>query len=451
MISGINYDRHSVSTTTSPTLAAATKNMSKHDDQVRNVAERQKIVKSSLSDDFEHIFQTPFRVEDVGTKNCENLIGSVALPLGLAGPARASMTVTALGEVSGSVSVSDTGDTQHQPELLTTVYDQEQIFLPLATTEGALVASINRGCKALTESGGAQVFVKKVGMTRAPVFECGSAAEALQLSRWFESQLSLLDGYARETSRYIRLISIQTWIRGRLLFVRFGFDTDQAMGMNMVTIATKHIWSCLQNQQNFELLEAAQKPDFSEVRLLSVSSNVCADKKPSLVNQLYGRGYSVEAEVVLPQQVLTTVLKTTPEDLLKVHHAKNIVGSSVAGSSAQNMHAANAAAALYAATGQDLAHVVEASQTATQLIKEADTIRFSVSMPAVVVGVVGGGTGIAAQAEARKLIRSGQPVSAEFLAGVVGIAVLAGEVSGLAALASHSLTQAHQRLGRDAT
>ena len=383
------------------------------DSQVAQLKQRQKLVNDWLAvpskttkPDLANLFFTNFDLEKVGTRNCENLIGSVELPVGLAGPVRIK---------------SDLLD--------------EEVVLPLATTEGALVASVNRGCKVVQAAGGAQVFSKKVGMTRAPVFKCVDGQAALEFENWLNQHIKELVQLAEQTSHHLKYLSHQTWVRGNLVYLRVAFDTDQAMGMNMVTIGLNTALTAMLNDQ-------------PEVKLISISSNLCTDKKDSVINRLLGRGYWVQAEVKLSNRILKSVLIVTAGDLIEVHHAKNLVGSNLAGSFSQNMQAANVVAAIYAATGQDLAHTVEGSQGSLFLDSQADGLYAAITLPSIQLGTIGGGTGLVAQSQARSLIRRGQAISAQQLAEVVAVGVLAGELSGLSALAAGSLACAHRQLGR---
>lgn len=362
---------------------------------------------------FDQIFEANFDQEVVGKKNCENLLGSIELPIGVAGP----VEVNWMGEnLSKNIS-------------------SEAILLPLATTEGALVASINRGCKVINQSQGAKIWVKKVGMSRAPVWRCTDGNQARDFLDWLNHNLSRFVQSCESTSNHLRFLNHQSWIRGRDVFVRFVFDTDQAMGMNMVTIAIQHAWDEI-------------KSEHPEVELISLSSNVCTDKKDSVINRLFGRGYDVQAEIIIPEQVVNQTLKTSPNQLVDAHIAKNLIGSNIAGSFSQNMQIANVVAAMYLATGQDAAHIIEGSQASTTVEIDKNSLYVSVNLPNINVGTVGGGTWLPAQSQARDMIRQQQKLSTHHLAGAVGIAALAGEISGLAALAACSLASAHQKLGR---
>lgn len=352
------------------------------------------------------LFATHFDREQVAHKHCENVIGSVEIPVGVAGPLAITM-----------------------PDW------QAEVLVPLATTEGALVASVNRGCKALQLAGGVQVLVEKRGMTRSPVFECVSGFEAQRFQKWLEDHLDRIKTIAESTSSHLHLLSCQSWIRGRFVYVRFAFDTEEAMGMNMVTIALQKA-----------LDEALQR--HPEIKLTALSSNVCTDKKDSVVNTILGRGSWVQAEAVLPAEVITTVLKSRAEKLFQVHVQKNLIGSNVAGSFSQNAHVANVLAAMYLATGQDPAHVVEGSKAFLTVEPHGQDLYVALTLPNIQVGVIGGGTALAQQTQAREMIHFGQHVKAQQLAAVVGAASLAGEVSLLAALAEQKLAYAHAKLGR---
>ncbi len=368
--------------------------------EVAKLQERQARACAQVDGKFSHLFDVSLDPEVIGKKNCENFIGSVEVPVGVAGPVTAN---------------------------------SKEIILPLATTEGALVASIQRGCKAINLAGGAQILTEKKGISRAPVFRCKNGAHAREFVQWLEKNMSALKMHAESTSAHLKYLSHQTWIRGRHVYVRFVFDSDQAMGMNMVTIALQKMWEAMR---------------FPDVELIALSSNVCADKKDSVVNRLYGRGFWVQAEVTLSEHIFSEVLHTNADELLAAHYAKNLVGSNVAGSFSQNMQVGNAVAALYLATGQDMAHVTEGSQASTTIERDGSDIYFAVTMPNIVIGVVGGGTWLPSQTETRQLMANGQQVTSELLATAVATAALAAEISGMSAVTTNTLAQAHQKLGR---
>lgn len=363
--------------------------------------------------EFEHLFSVDEKLSQANKLNCENMIGAVSVPVGLAGP------VKILAE-SGEINC----------------------FLPLATSEGALVASVGRGLKAINQAGGARVIVKNFGMTRAPVFAFKNGQAAYAFVAYLEESevASKIRQITENTSSHLQFKSLQSFVRGRNVYVRFSFLTDEAMGMNMVTIALQKLWEdFLSHYEN------------GNIEMLAISSNVCTDKKSSFINQLLGRGYSAQAEVFLSEEILRDVLKTDTKSLLKTHLSKNLIGSNLAGSSASNMQFANVVAAFYLATGQDLAHVVEASQGST-IIEEnvgENGVYFAVNLPDLPLGSVGGGTNLPSQKELKNLLiqKDGSPTASQ-LAEILAVGVLAAEISGLAALSSNSLAKAHQRLAR---
>lgn len=357
-----------------------------------------------------------------GKRNCEHMIGATQVPLGVAGPL---LIRTASNK---------------QP---TTGY-----FIPLATTEGALVASVHRGCKAISASGGVHVSVVRVGVTRGSVYKNSNfarlpastkrkrgepARQEFRISNWLHDHFSLLQDVAEKTSRHITLLKYDVREAGPYLFIRWYFDTADAMGMNMATIASDALSAYIEEQVS--------------IRCVSVAGNFDVDKKPSWLNTINGRGRNVSAYVVIPRDVVSSVLKTTPDRFEEVWKVKCMIGSSLSGSMGQNAHIANVVSAMFIATGQDPAHVVEASQGMTIVEKtETGDLYCAVSIPCLMIGTVGGGTGLSTQAEALQMLGCyGDGKSDEF-AGVVAGAVLAGEISLLASLAEGSLAKAHGRL-----
>jgi hydroxymethylglutaryl-CoA reductase (NADPH) len=389
------------------------------------VIQRQNLLsKLSLIDlnNLSDLTETHFSIETVGTKNCENLTGSVEVPVGVAGP------------VEASVSYKDINNTSIQTKT------DQSFIIPLATTEGALVASIHRGLKVLS-AGKTSVLVKKMGMSRSVVFELDSALNVHRFILFFKENESKFAMYCEETSNHLKYISYDSFTRGKLVFFRFVFDTEEAMGMNMVTIALSYAWEKFRT----EILDVQKE---FNVELLTLSGNVCTDKKDSAINRLYGRGYAVIAETQLSKDEVEALLKVTPEHITKVHTVKNLVGSNVAGSLSQNMHVANALAAFYLATGQDIAHTVAGSEASVHFeVTKSGGLYVSLTMPNVSVGSIGGGTWLPAQNQARSVITKGV-VTAKDLATAAGLACLAGELSGMAALSTHTLASAHAKLGR---
>jgi hydroxymethylglutaryl-CoA reductase (NADPH) len=358
-----------------------------------------------------HISQHSLDVNLASRRNCENFIGVAQVPMGIAGPLA----------LHGN-------------------YVEGDVYLPLATTEAALVASVNRGCTAIRDAGGATVRVEDVGMTRAPVFRTSGIVQTQAFLRWIEEHTAEIKSVAEGTSHHLRLLDVRPFAFGTTVFLRFRFDVGDAMGMNMATIAC---------DRAVRIIEPA-----TGVACVSLSGNYCADKKPAAINFHEGRGKRIYAEVILEAQVLEHALKTTAKDLVEVQYRKNLLGSIAAGSLGFNAHYANVLAALFIATGQDPAQVVEGSLGITCVeLRDHGAVFASVFLPDCPLGAIGGGTALDTQREALAVLgvspdaaRRGDAVLR--LAEIVGGAVLAGELSLLSALTSWDLAGAHEKLGR---
>ncbi|QZP37566.1 hydroxymethylglutaryl-CoA reductase (NADPH) [Halobaculum magnesiiphilum] len=343
--------------------------------------------------------------------NIENMLGAVQIPLGVVGPVAIDG-----GVISG----------EH--------------YLPMATTEGALLASVNRGCAALNTAGGAGARVLKNRMTRAPAFRVADVAEAEALSSWVRDNTEALREAAESTTSHGELKEATPYVVGNTVFVRFAYDTKDAMGMNMATIATEE--AC-------DVIEAE-----TSASLVALSGNLCTDKKPAAINAVEGRGRTVAADVTIPRETVRETLKTTPEAVAEVNTRKNLVGSAKAGSLGFNAHVANSVAAMFLATGQDAAQVVEGANAITTAEVDGDgDLYVSVTIASLEVGTVGGGTKLPTQSEALEVLGirgGGNPAgsNADALAEAVAVAALAGELSLLSALASRNLSSAHASLGR---
>lgn len=337
------------------------------------------------------------------TVTCENLVGAVSLPLGVAGP------------IAIHASKAD-----------------RDYILPLATTEGALVASVSRGCKAINAGGGANALAYETGTSRGPVFYTGSLNQSNKVYRWIKENEQKIAQIAESTSSHLKFKKVFAKSLPNYVFTRFQYTTDEAMGMNMVTIATEKVAEAIVGATGVECI--------------TVAGNFDIDKKPAWMNSILCRGKEAWAEAIIPKETVENVLKTTSEKIFDVWLAKCMLGSAMSGSLGFNCHFANIVAAMFIATGQDAAHVVEGSQgiTTTKIVNNGD-LYISVYLPALMVGTVGGGTKLKTQAEAKSIL--GVTSSIE-LAEVIAAAVLAGELSLLASLAAQSLASAHSALGR---
>lgn len=364
--------------------------------------------------DLQHVGHFSLDAEQAASRHCENFVGVAQIPMGVTGPLRIR------------------GDA---------VDASEDVFVPLATTEGALLASINRGCRAISAAGGALVRVEDVGMTRAPAFRSSGIEQTGEFLDWVFGHEAEMQEIAASTSRYLKLMDIKPQVFGTSIYLRFRFESGDAMGMNMATIACDRIVR--------DLVEPA-----TGVSCVALSGNYCVDKKPSAVNFLEGRGKRIHAEVVLEESVLKKTLKTDARSLAEVQYRKNLLGSIAAGAMGYNAHFANVAAGFFAACGQDIAQVAEAAMGITCIESRGpEGVYMSVYLPDVPLGAIGGGTSLGTQREALDVMRitvddtdPGRGVLR--LAEILGATVLAGELSLMAAFTSRDLARAHEELGR---
>jgi len=371
---------------------------------------RRQYLEKTVGVRLENIGKTIIDLNTVVGRNIENVIGAVQIPVGVAGPLLVR------------------GD-----------YANGYFYVPLATTEGALVASVNRGAKFVTESGGVRVKVLKDGMARAPLFRLPSLIDAVEFVEWVTQHFDDLKKAAESTTRHGRLKEVQPFVVGNYVWLRLVFSTGDAMGMNMATIASEAVAKYVQQH-------------FPKARLVALSGNMCVDKKANAVNFILGRGKTVTAEAVVKREVLER-LGITVEDVHEVNVRKNLIGSALAHSYGFNAHFANIVAAIFIATGQDVAQVVESSMGITSTEPRDEGLYISVFLPSLEVGTVGGGTGLPTQREALALLGvagSGNPPGTNALkfAEIIAATVLAGELNLLIALARNELASAHQRLGR---
>ncbi|XP_045141109.1 3-hydroxy-3-methylglutaryl-Coenzyme A reductase isoform X2 [Echinops telfairi] len=340
---------------------------------------------------------------------CENVIGYMPIPVGVAGPL---------------------------------CLDGKEFQVPMATTEGCLVASTNRGCRAIGLGGGASSRVLADGMTRGPVVRLPRACDSAEVKAWLDTPegFSVMKEAFDSTSRFARLQKIHTSLAGRNLYVRFQSRTGDAMGMNMISKGTEKALSKLR-----EL--------YPDLQVLAVSGNYCTDKKPAAINWIEGRGKSVVCEAIIPAKVVREVLKTTTEAMVEVNINKNLVGSAMAGSiGGYNAHAANIVTAIYIACGQDAAQNVGSSNCITLMEASGptnDDLYISCTMPSIEIGTVGGGTNLLPQQACLQMLgvqgacTDNPGEHARQLARIVCGTVMAGELSLMAALAAGHLVKSH--------
>lgn len=375
---------------------------------------RRSYLEEKLNTKFTSISKFSFDPEKTHKKNCENLVGGISIPLGVAGPIKVN------GENSNG-----------------------EFFIPLATTEGALIASINRGCKVISISGGATSLIEKRGISRAPILKVANINEAKRLKLWIKDHSPKLKKIAEATSNHLKLLEIKSYSNGKYVWLRISFDTEDAMGMNMAVMASEAIVKYIVEE-------------FKDVKVIALSGNVCVDKKPAAINIIEGRGRIVETEALISAEIVKSHLKTTVDEIVEINKSKVWLGGHMSGSLGFNAHIANMVAGIFVATGQDLAHVVDASTSSINMDNDNGDLYINLRIPALNIGTVGGGTQLDTQRECLQMITydvSGENNEkfnkTQRMAEVIGAAVLAGELSLHAAFSTNSFTNAHQKLGRN--
>jgi hydroxymethylglutaryl-CoA reductase (NADPH) len=340
-------------------------------------------------------------------RNIENFIGTVRLPVGLAGPLR----------VNG-------------------LHAQGDFYLPLATTEATLVASYSRGSAVVTESGGCSALVLNESVSRWPGFAFGTIAEAGLFVAWAATSFERFKAIAAETTRHGRLVDLQLTIEGNHAYLGLEFTTGDASGQNMVTIATEAICRYID----------AEAP--VRARHWFVEANMSGDKKATTHSFMSVRGKKVTAEVTVPAEVLEHRLHTTAGRMVD-YWRMSALGGVMTGSIGVHGHYANGIAALFIACGQDAACVAEATVGITRFEPaDAGALYASVTLPNLIVGTVGGGTGLPTQRACLDILGLAGPGGARAFAEVTAALALAGELSITGALAAGHFTRAHQRRAR---
>lgn len=316
---------------------------------------------------------------------------------------------------------------------------KEPVYIPMATFEIPLWHSTKRGALVSQKSGGIKVFTSDDFMTRAIILEAEDIEGALKCKRWMLEKQEEIEAVVAKSSEFAKLKNIFVENVAKLLYVRFSLETGNAAGHNMVTKAADYI-------ADFIIAHC------KKIKYVSVSGNYCSDKKVSAVNGILGRGKRVSAEMIISKDVCESILKTTPAKMCELNTKKNFIGSILAGSiRSANAHYANVALAMYLATGQDVANIVEASQgiTFTEMIDEK--LYFSITMPNIIVGVVGNGKDSDFAAKNLELMRCrpDDSESSKRLAALIAAATLCSELSLMAAQTNPGeLTRVHIALER---
>jgi hydroxymethylglutaryl-CoA reductase (NADPH) len=370
------------------------------------IRQRQEFVAQFTGKELNHIKQYSFDPHAL-QGNCEHFTGVAQIPIGIAGPL----------QVNGE-------------------HAQGEFLIPLATTEGTLVASYNRGIQVVNQSGGVTCTVVRDAMQRAPVFVFENARQARDFVTWVDEHMDDIRREAESTSSVAKLLYIDPFLANKFAFLRFNFATGDAAGQNMVGRATFAASSWILDQ-------------YPGVKRFFLESNFATDKKASQVNIMRTRGKRVTAEAVIKREVLEQRMRVEPENLA-YHYGVANIGSIMSGANNNGLHSANAITAMFIATGQDVANVAESSAGImyAEVTPERD-LYMSITIPSLIVATYGGGTGLATQRESLELLgcygRGGVHKFAEIVAGVV----LAGELSLASAISSSDWVSSHEQYGRN--
>ncbi len=338
--------------------------------------------------------------------NIENYIGTVKLPVGVVGPLR----------VNG-------------------VNAQGDYFVPLATTEAALVASYARGADIVSRVGGISAATIAEGVLRTPAFVFSGMVEAGLFINWIAENSERLKDVAESTTRHGRLVAIEPYMDSEIVFLMCCYTTGDAAGQNMVTVATDEM--CAFIMKNTPVMP----------QHWFVEGNFSGDKKASYLGLQTGRGRKVTASVSIPNDIIRRFLHAEPEALLAYGRVAGL-GSILSGQLGAQAHYSNALAALYIATGQDAACVAESAVGFTRMEVRGDEIYFAATLPNILVGSVGGGTGLPSQQAGLKMMGLAGTGKAAALAEVTAALCLCGEISIIGAMAAGHFTRAHEKLAR---
>lgn len=339
--------------------------------------------------------------------NIENFIGMAQIPIGLAGPV-----------------------------LLNGLYAQGDFYIPLATTEGALVASYSRGMKACRESGGITAVCLSEGVQRSPYFRFENVFQAISFVKYLNENYTSFQELVRKTSRFAELQEMKTNVEGNAVLVTFEYSTGDASGQNMVTICTDQICKYI-------LEHVDQQP-----KQWYIEGNYSGDKKATALSFSNVRGKKVTAEVNLNSETLEKILKTSAEKIANYWRASTLAAVQSGAIGAQG-HVANGLTAMFIACGQDVACISESSVGLTRMeVTEDNGLYVAVTLPSLIVGTVGGGTHLSSQSESLKMMDCLGEGKAQKFAEICAAVALAGEISIAAAMSADHFTSAHKNLGR---
>ncbi len=371
------------------------------------IAARRQFVEAFAGVELEHVPHYSFDPHAL-QGNVESFIGVAQIPLGIAGP------LTVHGE-----------------------HAEGDYLIPMATTEGTLVASYNRGMKVLNLSGGVKCTVSDDCMQRAPVFIFESAREARDFKQWLCDNMDPIREAAEGTTSIGKLLFIDTYLSNKFAFCRFNFSTGDAAGQNMVGRATFAACSWILDTND-------------TIRRFYLESNFATDKKASQVNIMRTRGKRVTAECTVQAEVLRQHMRVEPQSLYYHWGIAAGIGSILSGANNNGLHSPNGITAMFIATGQDVANVAESSAALLYCeMTPEDDLYMSITIPSLIVATHGGGTGGATQQECLRMLGCVGRGTVKKLAEIIAGVVLAGEISLGSAISSHDWVSSHEQYGRN--
>jgi hydroxymethylglutaryl-CoA reductase (NADPH) len=371
------------------------------------VTQRRTFVSEQTGVKFKHLDKYSFDLS-VLPGNIENFSGVAQVPIGFAGPLKV------LGE-----------------------FAQGDFYIPMATTEGTLVASYNRGMKLLHEAGGVTCTVLDNSMQRAPIFVFENARFSKIFGQWITDNFIHIKAKAEETTNSGKLIDIEQYTVGKLRWLRFNYTTGDAAGQNMVTKATHHVCHWML-EKGIDGLEH-----------FSMAANLDTDKKHSQINTLQTRGKRVVAEATIPNELMTKIMHTSGKAMFRQRQLSNM-GTLLAGANNNGSHSANGLTAMFIATGQDVANIAESSAALTYSeLKENGDYYWSITIPSLIVATHGGGTGLPTQRECLEMLGCFGKDKVNKLAEIMAAVVLAGEISLGSAIVANEWVSSHEQFGRN--
>ena len=381
----------------------------KENDYTHEAAEiRREFAKEKTGVELENVGKYSFEPE-LTRGNTEHFTGVAQVPIGLAGPLI----------VKG----------QHA---------NGEFYVPMATTEGTLVASYNRGMKLLSYAGGVTTTIVDDAMQRAPVFAFENARDAQEFGVWVKESFDQIKEKADSSSSVGRLRDIQQFPSARFIYLRFNYTTGDAAGQNMTGKATKYACDWI--------MSVYEK---GKIQTYQLEGGIATDKRSSWMNRIHCRGKKVIAEAIIPRQALIEIMKVTPEKIFEAR-LRSQLGAYIAGSNNNGSHSPNGITAIFIATGQDVANVAESSAAlAYAEITENGDYYYSITIPALIVATYGGGTGLPTQRECLELLGCYGKDKVNKFAEIIAATVLCGELSLGSAVVADEWVSSHEEFGRN--